>query len=75
MEEVRSYKLIESKSSQKEDITEAVAILKKYAERDIEAKIIEIKDTLLKSFSDADGEGGGNRLFRQDNHRQQLSAD
>ena len=62
LEEVRSYKLTESKSSQKEDINEAVSILKKYAEKDIEAKIVEIKDALLKSFSDADGEGKINEL-------------
>lgn len=62
LEAVRSYKLTESKSSQKEDINEAVSILKKYAEKDIEAEIVEIKDELLKSFSDADGEGKINEL-------------
>lgn len=62
LKEVREFKLTESKNSQREDILEAVAVLKKYADKEIEAKIVEIKDSLLKSFCDAEGEGKINEL-------------
>ena len=62
LKEVKSFRLTESKSSQKEDIAEAVTVLKKYAGKDLDDKITEIKDALLKSFSDSDGEGKINEL-------------